>query len=189
MAQHHRVWRVRLGIPTNLQDPDMPQPRYHNYLFVEDLASTHPIDSTTTNSAPGTSPPANHQPIPSDDATPTNTGTIHEVTGDLVSGMHYHTRRSPPPTSDPLLHDRTLLGTVSSEDYPQRFGDVCRSQEPPGRQKKFNVATMRTEPVRGGGGFYAEGEERGRLRKCTEWTEEQLVPALWGEGVLRGVGL
>ncbi|KAI9667123.1 MAG: hypothetical protein M1831_001300 [Alyxoria varia] len=197
MARHHRVWRVRLSIPASLQDPDLPPPRYHNYLFVEDEAETRDVESTTTGTGSAASfsnaRHSNDHPLATSDvasdssAGAVTSGTIHEVTGDLVTGMQYHSRRAGSPLNEPLLHDRTLLGVVDKEDYPEKFEAVCRGQPPPRRQKKFNIRTMRTEPVKSNGEFYQDGEERGRLRKCTEWTEEQVIPALWHERVLKEV--
>ena len=34
------------------------------------------------------------------------------------------------------------------------------------------------------GTFYAPNEPREKMKKCTEWTEEQAIPALYASGVL-----
>jgi hypothetical protein len=34
------------------------------------------------------------------------------------------------------------------------------------------------------GTFYAPNEPREKMKKCSEWTEEQAIPALYASGVL-----
>ncbi|KAH9220779.1 hypothetical protein DL95DRAFT_266785, partial [Leptodontidium sp. 2 PMI_412] len=56
---------------------------------------------------------------------------------------------------------------------------------PPPKQKHFNVETMRTEQMKPDGTFYQPDEYRPPTIKCTEWTENQAIPALYESGVLR----
>lgn len=110
-------------------------------------------------------------------------GTTHHVTGDLVSGMKYETKPTPPPEQSASFHAKHFLGKIKESNLPV-LTQISRDQPPPGRQKRYSTKTNRTEPVKADGGFYEEGEERGRLVKCTEWTVEGVIPALMAAGVL-----
>jgi hypothetical protein len=162
----------KIAIP----DPDMRQPRFHTVLFVL-ISSSPSLDPNIPGPTPSASVPFS----------PSGSGFIHHVTGDLVTGMRYETRPETNPQELETFHDAELLGTVDADTYPGNVDAVCRACEPPGRQKGFNVWTGRTEPLKEGGVFYEPGEEKKRLVKCTEWVEEGVIPALTRAGVLMRV--
>lgn len=105
-------------------------------------------------------------------------GYIHHVTGDLVAGMRYERKLSRRPEESQTFFNKEALGMVSSTTYPQCVDDICRVLRAPPPQKAFNRATMRTEPCKPDGSFYRADESPPRLVKCTEWTENQAIPAL-----------
>lgn len=105
-------------------------------------------------------------------------GFIHHVTGDLVGGMEYERKSSRRPEDSQTFYQKELLGSVLAAAYPESVDGVCRNQRPPPPQKAFNRTTKRTEPVKPDGSFYTKHEARPRLVKCTEWTENQAIPAL-----------
>jgi hypothetical protein len=127
-------------------------------------------------------------------ATDTNSsgGYIHEVVGDLVSGMTYRTQRGSQPETSPTFHAKEFLGLVARDRYPGEVDRVCMALPPPQARKRFNPETARYEAFNpddgggGGGSFYAPGECRPKYFKCTEWVEMRAVPALFQAGVLEG---
>lgn len=146
----YRVYKTKDS--TALPDPDMPQPRYHTYIFVETETS--------------------------------GSGYVHQVTGDLVAGMRYEAKFAERPEDSEAFHSKDFLGAVSSLAYPSSIDKICRAQPPPGRRKAVNIRSGRTEPVKIDGTFYAPGETRPQLFKCTEWTEQLAIPALIEANVL-----
>lgn len=105
-------------------------------------------------------------------------GQIFQVDGDLVSGMRYESKQEQDPNLSPALHEKIFLGYISTDDYPARLDQVLRTLPPPPRQRAFNVGTMRLEQIKPDGTFFAADESRPPFRKCTEWIEEQALPAL-----------
>jgi hypothetical protein len=116
---------------------------------------------------------------------PNGDGRIHQVNGDITTGMYYESHDEKGPEELESFHDKEFLGMVKAEDYPERIDDVLRALPPPPKQKKFNVKTMRTEQMKDDGTFYEAGELRAPMWKCTEWTANQAIPALYASGVLR----
>jgi hypothetical protein len=114
-----------------------------------------------------------------------SSGTIHHVIGDIVTGMQYESRKEPAPESSAVFHSKEFLGRVLIANYPDDFQQVCLAQPPPPPQKKFNPKTYRTEQVEPDGTFYSPGEPRPPMIKCTEWTENQAIPALIASGFIR----
>ncbi|EWC43738.1 hypothetical protein DRE_07356 [Drechslerella stenobrocha 248] len=112
-------------------------------------------------------------------------GISHQVVGDLVTGMSYQSERDEAPQTSGTFHARHYLGTINESDYPARMDEVLEELPPPGKQKSFNTQTMRTEQHKMPGVFYAPGEPRPPMIKCTEWTINQAIPALIESGVLR----
>lgn len=112
-------------------------------------------------------------------------GVVHHVTGDITSGMVYATRREGRPEESEIFVRKEFIGTVESTTYPKKINEVLEALPPPPKQKKFNIKTMRTEQMKADGSFYEPGESRPRMVKCTEWTVEQAIPALYASGVLR----
>ena len=112
-------------------------------------------------------------------------GTIHHVTGDLVSGMQYQAKKAKKPEDSQTFHNKELLGTVDASKYPAAFDQICRQQPAPPKQKKYNPATNRTEQVKPNGTFYAPREPKPPMIKCTEWTETRAIPALIQAGSIR----
>ena len=111
-------------------------------------------------------------------------GYIHQVTGDLVTGMRYESKPADDPEDKEIMFSKELLGTVKAAAYPKNVDDIRRAQPRPGKQKAFNVRTGRTEPIKANGSFYEVGEKKGPLFKCTEWTEQLAIPALMEAGVI-----
>lgn len=112
-------------------------------------------------------------------------GIRHHVTGDLVSGMVYDTGPAERPEDLDTFHNKESIGSVLRSTYPGAVDTVLKGLPPPHKQKAFNRETMRTEPVKPDGTFYAPDEERLPLFKCTEWVEQKAIPALREAGVLR----
>lgn len=116
---------------------------------------------------------------------PSGDGFIHHVTGDITSGMHYDTKRGKRPEDSETFFSKDFLGTIQAADYPQKMNEVLSAQPPPPKQKNFNIMTMKTEQMKPDGTFYAPGESRPPMIKCTEWTVNQAIPALYSAGVLK----
>ncbi|KAJ9293160.1 hypothetical protein DTO271G3_8104 [Paecilomyces variotii] len=152
------VYKIKSNLA--VQDPDMPQPRYHTIIFVE----TNPDRL--------------------------GSGIKHHVTGDIVSGMCYESVHFNP--NDPeifeSIHSKELVGYTAISAYPHVWEQVLTNIPPPGKQKAFNVKTMKTEPVKSWDPiitFYDPGEPRRQLMKCTEWTERLAIPALKSSGLIQ----
>ena len=150
----YEVYRVenKLAFP----DPEMPQPRYHNTIFILTSPSTgsgythHVTGDIVTGMV--------YQSRP--DPAPETIDTFHAKY--FIGFIDEH--------DYPEKVEQVLTG----ED--------CK---PPGKQKEWNPKRMRYEQMKDGGGFYEEGEERKRMVKCTEWVLEQAIPALVREGILK----
>ncbi|KAH7357022.1 hypothetical protein BKA65DRAFT_495982 [Rhexocercosporidium sp. MPI-PUGE-AT-0058] len=99
--------------------------------------------------------------------------------------MVYATRVGEKPEATDIFHAKEFLGTISAEDYPDEMDRVLSEQPPPPKQKHFNIRTMKTEQMKSDGLFYEVGESRPPMIKCTEWTENQAIPALYHSGILR----
>ena len=150
----YRVYRVREHL--GLQDPDTDPnvTRYHNSIFVE----------TNNNGS----------------------GTIYQVTGDVSSrcGMYYETNLTEPPDKSVSFFDKELLGFVPVKHYPADFDEVCRAQPSPPQQKAYNIQANQYQPIKPDRTLYAPGKQRVPLVKCTEWTEQQAIPALRQAGMI-----
>ena len=149
-----------------MPDPEEPCTRYHTYILVQN----HPVQVENPESDPRLS---------SDGET---YGWVHEVTGDIASpqGMIYlHRPVTCAPQLSETFHTVEFLGQVLAAGYPDNVDRICRAEPPPPCQKKFNACTMRYEAINAG-----DGAGAGRYFKCTEWTEERVIPALYREGVL-----
>lgn len=149
----YQVYRVRYTVA--LVDPDVPQPRYHNSVFV------------LTNPQSGS-------------------GYIHHVIGDitLANGMSYQMKPGRDPRESRSFQDMTSIGCVARANYPDSFNRLLAGLPTPPKQKSFNAKTMKTEPIKSDGSFYAPKEPRRPLFKCTEWTEQNAIPALHRSGML-----
>ncbi|KAK6350272.1 hypothetical protein TWF696_006507 [Orbilia brochopaga] len=111
-------------------------------------------------------------------------GTIHNVVGDLVTGMTYESEPSSRPEDSDTFFRKHYLGTVAESDYP-KIDEILQAVPAPPKQKSFNLASMKTEQHKSPGVFYAPGEPRPPMVKCTEWTINQAIPALVDAGILR----
>ena len=177
--RYYNVWKVkdRLLIP----DPEETTTRYHTSIFVQTRpeANTRCTHDTPTDTTQSESPHINPVEIH---------GWIHEVTGDIScsTGMTYIRRPAAhAPESSETFHAKYFLGYVLAAEYPGNVERVCRAVAPPHCQKRFNLETMRYEGFKEDGSFYGTGEKRELgYFKCTEWTEERVVPMLVAEGVL-----
>ncbi|CAG8960265.1 hypothetical protein HYFRA_00012785 [Hymenoscyphus fraxineus] len=154
MSNPTKIYKIRFRL--SIPDPEMPQPRYHTTLFIQT-----PLDTLN------------------------GTGTTHHVTGDLVTGMVYQKRfETSAPDNDEMFFSKELLGYIKDDVDEEGIEEVLKTLEPPGKQKRYNHKTGRTEQFKPEGGFYEVGEGRPAMRKCTEWIEEQAIPALRESGVL-----
>ncbi|KAI6786012.1 uncharacterized protein J7T54_006351 [Emericellopsis cladophorae] len=113
-------------------------------------------------------------------------GVKYHVTGDIVQGMHYESEACHYPLTSETLHSKELLGYTSASDFSTKFENLLKTLPPPPKQKAFNTKTLKTEPVKSWNPvtFYEPGEARTPLRKCTEWTEQQAIPALQKAGLI-----
>jgi len=116
---------------------------------------------------------------------PNGNGIIHHVTGDITSGMYYDTKKAKRPEESESFYAKEFLGAIKASDYPHKMDQVLRAQPPPPKQKNFNIKTMKTEQMKPDGTFYELSEPRPPMIKCTEWTVNQAIPALYASGVLR----
>jgi hypothetical protein len=134
----------------------MPSPRYHTVVFVQ----------TNADGKGG--------------------GVKFHVTGDIVAGMHYESTVYDNPDMEPTLFSRKLIGYTKTTDFLHQWDAVLETLQPPPRQKAFNTKAMKTEPVKSWDSltFYQPGEKRKPLIKCTEWIEEQAIPALMKNGLI-----
>jgi hypothetical protein len=80
--------------------------------------------------------PRNHHSllVETDNPTP-GAGHIYQVTGNVQNGMTFEDkpRPFPPETEDPTFISKCLIGKVSSDDYADRFRQVCLDIAPPKR--------------------------------------------------------
>jgi hypothetical protein len=111
-------------------------------------------------------------------------GFVHHITGDLVTGMRYERKIGKIPEESGTFHDKELLGKIQATDYPVRVDQVYTNQPSPPAQKRFNPKTNKTEQFKPDGTFYAPDEPREKMKKCTKWTEEQAISALYASDVL-----
>ncbi|KAL4961127.1 uncharacterized protein BDV14DRAFT_204124 [Aspergillus stella-maris] len=152
MTETYKAYLLRYVL--TIQDPDLPQPRYHTTIFVE---TSLPSPSTFNTTTP-----------------PLGTGTIHQVTGDITSpsGMYYFPQPKSDLDAEQQPHSIEFIGVTPKSTYPENWDKLLRSIKPPGQQKMFNVKTMRTGPFKTLHPltFYEEGEARRLLVECTEWT-------------------
>lgn len=151
----YRVYKVQF--PLTMKDPDItdPAPRYHNIIWVETV--------------------------------PGKNGIKHHVTGDLVKGMYYEGVAYHHPSNSktkPAAFD--CLGYTDKS--PAEWDAFIKKNVPaPPPQKAFNTKTMKTEPFKLANPltFYAPGEPRKPLRKCTEWTNQDAIPKLKAAGYIK----
>ncbi|KAG4262388.1 hypothetical protein FPRO04_13371 [Fusarium proliferatum] len=151
-SDNYPVYKVKSHMA--LPDPHMPPGRFHHAIFVE---------------------------INKD-----GSGMLYHVTGDVTSadGMSYESRESPDPAQLEGFHCKELLGYTSSDVHPEQWSSVLASLPTPPQQKASNPRRQgRVEPFKDKIGnyeyvFYADGEERQPLWKCTEWVEWHAIPAL-----------
>lgn len=131
-----------------MQDPFMLGKRYHNVIFVATNAD--------------------------------GSGWVHHVTGDIVQsqGMTYERKPGREPDLSATFHSKTLIGYVREEGYPVNMDRILQSVPTPPRQRNFNPHTMRYEPCKPDGTFYAPNESHPPYWKCTEWTQDKAIPAL-----------
>ena len=95
-------------------------------------------------------------------------GHIYHVTGTIQNGMAFEHRPADELEKSPMFGSKTLVGTISREDFPGRFLEVCESVPPPKKQFEGNKRLFPSEP----------------LRRCGQWADETVV--ILGEaGVLR----
>ncbi|TAQ86954.1 hypothetical protein B7494_g4713 [Chlorociboria aeruginascens] len=145
---YYKISRVQFKLTD--QDPLMHGRgmRYHTFLFVE------------TKSSGG--------------------GIVHHVSGDLVAGMSYirETKELRAPESYVFrLHRKEDLGYIKTSDYAEvhrRLGGT----KPPPRQVKYNLAAGQWERCKPDGSSYGPNDEIPTYWKCTEWVDQQGIPAI-----------
>src|ERR1051326_2415691 len=76
-------------------------------------------------------------------------------------------------------------GHISATDYPASMDAICHAIPPPHKQKAYNAKNNRTEACNADGTFYSPGEIRSPFFKCTDWTEQEVIPALLAQGVIK----
>ena len=99
--------------------------------------------------------------------------------------MYYDTMKKCPPQESSTYHDMEYLGKIAKEHYPKEMDRILAALPAPPKQLRYNIETARTEQMKPDGTFYAPGEQRPRFIKCTEWTNEQAIPALQSSGLLQ----
>ncbi|KAI1374030.1 hypothetical protein F4677DRAFT_428009 [Hypoxylon crocopeplum] len=112
--QYYKVWKLKFRLA--VQDPDMPEERFHHILFVETKAN--------------------------------GSGTKFHVTGNITSGIRYDLRPYHNPKLSSTLHTQEFLGYTNAKTVPTQWDAVLSREQPPPKQKAFNIKTMKTEPVK-----------------------------------------
>lgn len=117
---------------------------------------------------------------------PETSGTMYHVTGSItdVGGMKYQEKKGRHPNQSESPNTYVGLGKIKVTDYPE-VDRILRALPTPPKQKHFNIKTMKTEQMKPDGTFYEPGEPRPPMIKCTEWTVNQAIPALYASGILR----
>ena len=155
LEQYYRVYLAKFKI--SLRDPDLPWPRFHHVLFVE----TNPSDES---------------------------GIKFHVVGDITRsiGMTYESKEYHNPQNSDNIQSKELLGYTHADGCQSRFDALLGSLPTPPQQKAYNPTTNTTELVKSWEPltFYAPGEPRHLPWKCTEWTNEYAMPALWEAGYI-----
>lgn len=83
-------------------------------------------------------------------------GTLFHVIGSLNKGMIFETRVDLDPRQSPSFENRVFLGQVNAQEQ-ERFEEVCRGVEVPGKQLRPNGKTIdRSKPLRRGADWVAE---------------------------------
>ncbi|KKP07305.1 hypothetical protein THAR02_00629 [Trichoderma harzianum] len=150
--QWYPVYKLKFTLA--VQDPDMPQPRYHTVVFVEtdvdgggtkfhvigDITSSISYESTTFHIE------ENSQPLHSKELLGyTKTVNFKQEWDSILKSL-------PPPPKQKAFNIETMKTETVKEWDPLTF--------------------------------YNPGEYRKPLIKCTEWTEKQAIPALLKAGLI-----
>ncbi|KAI1383593.1 uncharacterized protein F4822DRAFT_82222 [Hypoxylon trugodes] len=155
MSDSTQYYRVyKLKSKVSVPDPDIVGERFHHSIFVESNAD--------------------------------GSGMKFHVTGDITAGMKYEIQERFNPDGADMEHTKEPLGFTDRGTFPKQWDEILSQQAPPPKQKAFNIKTLKTEPVKTWEPltFYAPGEQREPLWKCTEWTEYQALPALYDAGLI-----
>lgn len=85
-------------------------------------------------------------------------GHISQVTGNIQNGMTFEDKSLlvSPEEEDPSFISKLKIGSVSQNDFPDTFRNVCLSVEPPKKQFDGPKRLFPREP----------------LRRCQEWTAD-----------------
>ncbi|KAF2969477.1 hypothetical protein GQX73_g4095 [Xylaria multiplex] len=123
------------------------------------------------------------------ETSPSKSGVLYHVVGDITSGMSYQKKSSDKPEDSKSFHSREFLGYTDATTHPKQWDMVLSSVPPPKKQKALNTKTAETEQVKTWDPltFYKPGENRRPLFKCTEWTEQRAIPALEEAGLILSV--
>jgi hypothetical protein len=116
-------------------------------------------------------------------------GRVLQVEGGIRNAdvMTFNEKAGRKPEESRSFVRRHFLGQLQTSDY----GSIVRLLEtvvPPPRQRNFNTITKTTEQYKPDGTFYGPQEPRPPYMKCTEWTLQRAIPALWQSGLLRAPG-
>ncbi|TLD11537.1 hypothetical protein PspLS_11480 [Pyricularia sp. CBS 133598] len=148
--KYYAIFLAKFSI--SLNDPDIPGTRYHHVIFVE----TDPIQGS---------------------------GIKFHVIGDITrhQGMTYESRGYHNPSNSTTCVAKEPLGYTAADGFQRRWDRLLSALPTPPKQKAYNIATHKTELVKCWDPlqFYEPGEERHVPWKCTEWTNEYAIPALW----------
>lgn len=112
-------------------------------------------------------------------------GRIHEVNGDMVTGMSYRSIVAPSFEDSEGFHASYYLGTVDAANHPAAVDDLLGTIPPPPRQKVFSPSKRSYVRCRPDGSPYGAEESVPALVKCTEWTEQRAIPALMKAGLIK----
>lgn len=105
-------------------------------------------------------------------------GMRFHVTGDVVQGMRYESKKSSKPELSETFVTKTFLGRVPIEQFPDHLESILMGIPAPSRQRIFVPERMRYEQCKPDGTLYSAEEEKPPYFKCTEWIEEKAIPAL-----------
>ncbi|TGJ86904.1 hypothetical protein E0Z10_g1879 [Xylaria hypoxylon] len=94
--------------------------------------------------------------------------------------MVYQWKPSRVPEQSSTFDTKEFLGYTAKANQHKAWDDVLRRVPAPGKQKAFNVKTMKMGPLKTLNPltFYELKEKRRPLIKCTEWINHRAIPAL-----------
>ena len=118
-----------------------------------------------------------------------SSGQILQVVGSIgdADGMEFNEKRGRKPEDSETYVRKHFLGRLQTSDY-ENVVRLLQTVTPPPRQRNFNTKSKATEQCKPDGTFYGAHEPRPPYMKCTEWTLQRAIPALWQSGLLHSAG-